>query len=71
MELIGRTEPISLLDKTMKSQKAELVAVLGRRRVGKTFLIRTHLDNRIVFQFTGLYQSNLRETSGTIQSSAD
>ncbi len=61
MELIGRTEQINRLDKIIKSQKAALVAVIGRRRVGKTFLIRKHLDNNIVFLFTGLYQSNLKE----------
>lgn len=61
MELIGRTEVISRIRKNMKSDKPELLAVLGRRRVGKTFLIRTLLKNDIVFQFTGLYQSNLKE----------
>lgn len=61
MKLIGRIEQISRLDRAMKSKKAELVAVLGRRRVGKTFLIRTYLKDNIVFQFTGLHQSNLTE----------
>lgn len=40
MQLVGRqSERVSLLE-ALQSSDAELVAVYGRRRVGKTFLIR-------------------------------
>ena len=37
--LIGRIEEINLLEEYYNSNKSELVAVYGRRRVGKTYLI--------------------------------
>lgn len=52
-KLIGRIAEIEKLDKLLVSGSAEFLAVYGRRRVGKTFLIRQHLKNNIVFDFTG------------------
>ena len=37
--LIGRKAEIDILNEALTSNGAELVAVYGRRRVGKTFLI--------------------------------
>ena len=61
MELIGRFKELKSMEKLLHSDKSELVAVYGRRRVGKTFFIRESLKNKIDFQFTGLFQSNLSE----------
>ena len=36
----------------------ELLAVYGRRRVGKTFLIREHLKDRIVFEVAGMHEQS-------------
>ncbi|MEP7376438.1 MAG: ATP-binding protein [Chitinophagaceae bacterium] len=52
-KLIGREPEIEKLDRILLSGQAEFLAVYGRRRVGKTFLIRQHLKNNIVFDFTG------------------
>jgi uncharacterized protein len=61
MELIGRQdEKIQLLNK-LNSKKAELIAVLGRRRIGKTFLIKNVYEKNLLFQITGLYKSNVKE----------
>ena len=38
--IAGRTEEITTFNNLLNSPKAELAAVYGRRRVGKTFLIR-------------------------------
>lgn len=38
-EIIGRLPEKKELEKALYSPKSELVAVIGRRRVGKTFLI--------------------------------
>ncbi len=51
--LIGRTEEIALLEEYYNSNKSELVAVYGRRRVGKTFLICETLEDRFDFEYTG------------------
>ncbi len=37
--MIGRKQEITTLNKLYESNKAQFVAVYGRRRVGKTFLI--------------------------------
>src|SRR5689334_21864338 len=57
----GRKHEMALLDKELKSKEAGLVAVYGRRRVGKTFLIREFYKDHIVFEQTGLFGGTLKE----------
>lgn len=52
--LIGRKKEQETLLKALNSAEPEMVAIIGRRRVGKTFLIRTVYDNRVDFELTGL-----------------
>ncbi len=54
MTLIGRTREIEKLDRLTRSPKSEFLAVYGRRRVGKTFLIRSYFNNQFDFYTTGL-----------------
>lgn len=54
MAIIGRRKEIDELNALYDSDKAEFVAVYGRRRVGKTFLIDETLDGRITFRHAGL-----------------
>ena len=61
MDLVGRYDAQDRLQYRLKSSKSELVAILGRRRVGKTFLIRKVLSKHIVFDYTGLYRGHLDE----------
>ena len=51
---IGRKEEKQLLKKALNSHKAEMIAVIGRRRVGKTHLIDTVYENHIIFKQTGV-----------------
>ena len=51
---IGRTREIAVLQGICNSGKAEFVAVYGRRRVGKTYLIQQFFDNNFVFSTTGI-----------------
>jgi len=51
--LIGRQEETAKLYTMLQSPQAEFLAVYGRRRVGKTFLIRQYLKPNIVFDITG------------------
>ena len=53
-KLIGRKFQIQELNERYNSDQAELVVVYGRRRVGKTFLIRETFKDRITFYHTGL-----------------
>ncbi len=54
-KVIGRDREKKVMDKMLASDRPEFLAVYGRRRVGKTFLIREHFKNNIVFAFTGAY----------------
>src|ERR1700675_3304343 len=58
-KLIGREEERKLLQDMLRSKAPELIAVYGRRRVGKTFLIRQVLQARMAFEFTGTKDANL------------
>lgn len=51
--LIGRNAERAELDECMKSDKSELVVLYGRRRIGKTFLIRNYFNDQFAFSFTG------------------
>ena len=54
MEIIGRERERKILTRCENSDKAEFVAVYGRRRVGKTFLIVEHFNNKFTFSITGV-----------------
>lgn len=53
MKLIGREKEIRTLEEAMESKDSVFLAVYGRRRVGKTFLLRQTLSDRIVFSYSG------------------
>jgi len=52
--MIGRNKEIEILEKAYQSTKSELVAIFGRRRVGKTYLVSTFFAGKINFELTGL-----------------
>ena len=60
-QLIGREKEKEILLKVLETSEAELVAVLGRRRVGKTFLIRSVYDSLIRFEITGLQNVTVKK----------
>src|ERR1700712_4907506 len=60
-KIIGRKEEIQLLEESLTTKGSGLVAVYGRRRVGKTFLIHTHFQDRLAFELTGMYGASLKE----------
>lgn len=59
--LIGRFEEQKVLKDAAESEYSEFVAVYGRRRVGKTFLVRETFNYEFTFQHTGLANSNMSE----------
>jgi len=54
MEIIGRIPEQELFKEIMQSNASEFIAVYGRRRVGKTFLIRNYFKQQMVFDCSGL-----------------
>jgi len=53
-QLFGREEECHLIRSYIGSGRSEFVAVYGRRRVGKTFLLRQTLKDHLCFSFTGM-----------------
>lgn len=60
-KIVGREKEIKKLNKLLTSSGSEFLAVYGRRRVGKTFLIRQHFKSQIVFDFTGAKEASKGE----------
>ena len=56
--LIGRDTEVKKLEELYHSDSAELVALYGRRRVGKTFLIDETFGKKIIFRHAGLSPIN-------------
>lgn len=59
--IVGRKKELSLINQYFNSGKAEFIAVYGRRRVGKTFLIRQHFRNQFAFDMTGIMEGTKSE----------
>ena len=59
--IIGREKEIALLRGLLEEDQSQFVAVYGRRRVGKTFLIRESYNYNFTFQHTGIYAAPLKE----------
>ena len=53
--LIGRNEEIRQLERFLKTSKSEFVAIYGRRRVGKSYLVEEVYKEKIVFRAIGSY----------------
>jgi len=54
IKLIGREKEQALLKELLTTNESEFVALYGRRRVGKTFLVETVYNKEMVFSITGL-----------------
>lgn len=53
--IIGREEEIATLERLYKSQKSEFVAIYGRRRIGKSYLVSEVYGKKIVFTAVGTF----------------
>ena len=59
--MIGRTKELKTLRDCISADRSRLVVVYGRRRVGKTFLVREAFDYRFTFTHTGLEDGDYAE----------
>ena len=59
--LIGRDKERQLLRNAVDEECSQFIAVYGRRRVGKTFLIRESFDYHFTFQYTGAANTSTRK----------
>ena len=59
--ILGREAEKDLLSRIYDSGSSEFIAVCGRRRVGKTFLIREFFEEEMVFQCSGVANAGTQE----------
>ncbi|MDO4510371.1 MAG: ATP-binding protein [Bacteroidales bacterium] len=55
--IIGRNKERHLLEQISNRRDAQLVAIYGRRRVGKTYLVKRFFNEKFDFYFTGSYHT--------------
>lgn len=60
-QIIGRNDEIKRLNALVESQRSEFVALYGRRRVGKTFLINQLFKDEFAFKMTGVIEGSLND----------
>ena len=56
-DFIGREQEVDIIEKYYNSSKSEMVAVYGRRRVGKTYLIKKTIGKKFDFEFVGSHKT--------------
>lgn len=52
--MVGRLTERKELERLYNSPKSEFVAIYGRRRIGKTYLVKEHFKGRLTFWHTGM-----------------
>lgn len=61
MKVAGRKEEITILQNLLEKDTSSFVAVYGRRRIGKTYLIRQVYQHEMVFDCSGLHQEDFAQ----------
>lgn len=59
--LIGREKEIQELRQAYDSGESKFVAVFGRRRIGKTYLVREVFQDNFAFTYSGMAQASTKE----------
>ena len=59
MKIVGRAYEQAELKHYFESGKPEFIVVTGRRRIGKTFLVREFFSNEMFFYFSGMTGKNV------------
>ncbi len=63
-KIVGRLREQAILKEVFENKKSELIAIYGRRRIGKTYLVREFYKQSIVFEVTGLFGASLQDQIG-------
>lgn len=58
--IIGRIYEQHILKNICEEKEARLIAVYGRRRVGKTYLVKYFFDEKFDFYFTGSFETPMK-----------
>lgn len=60
-KIIGREVEQKIIEDCLNSNKSEFLVVYGRRRIGKTYLIKNYFDNKFSFYATGVFGRKNRQ----------
>ncbi len=61
MNIIGRTREIGKLEQCVDSNSPEFLVVYGRRRVGKTYLVKEYFNGNFSFYATGVLKGKTKD----------
>ena len=61
VKFIGRKAEKEILKEALDSPEAELISVIGRRRIGKTFLVNHTFNDKIVFEMAGIKNASMEK----------
>ncbi|MDR2233852.1 MAG: AAA family ATPase [Tannerella sp.] len=64
MDLLGRDKEQHIIKQLVESDKSDFLVLWGRRRVGKTYLIREYFKNNFSFYISGIQNSTKKEQLG-------
>ena len=67
--MVGRIHEVEALREALIADRSRFVVVYGRRRVGKTFLIREAFDYRFTFSHTGMESGSMSDQLEAFHSS--
>ena len=59
--MIGRQKEVEIIKDCIRADRSRLLVVYGRRRVGKTFLVREAFDYKFTFTHTGIEDGSYDE----------
>ena len=59
--IIGRKHEQDILNACVETHRAEFIAIYGRRRIGKTFLVKQFFQDSFDFYTTGIYKISKAE----------
>jgi len=59
--IIGRKHEQQQLQDSYQSSGSDLITVTGRRRIGKTYLVRSYFHGRMDFELSGILNGDLKE----------
>jgi len=59
-DFVGRNRELETFERCRAESRSHFIAVYGRRRVGKTFLIRHYFKNQFSFYATGLANADMK-----------
>ncbi len=61
MKVAGRKDEIEILGNLLKSDSPAFLAMYGRRRIGKTYLLRQVYESHIIFEASGIHENEMEQ----------